>query len=100
MSVLGSRKAFHLPPHPGVGFLRVDGNLDVFKVALVSTTDRPDGVAGGLSAPKMSKRPLPEPELGTDSGATKASRDVALLAGAGAQPGERAPAVAALGPGR
>jgi DNA segregation ATPase FtsK/SpoIIIE, S-DNA-T family len=35
-AVLGSQDAFHLPPYPGVGYLKVDSGMQLFKVALVS----------------------------------------------------------------
>lgn len=35
-AVLGSQDAFHLPPYPGVGYLKVDSGTELFKVALVS----------------------------------------------------------------
>jgi len=41
-TVLGTRDAFSLPPIPGVGYLRVDQRLEVFKVAAVSVPPHPD----------------------------------------------------------
>lgn len=36
-AVLGTPAAHHLPPYPGTAYLKVDGPLELFKVALVST---------------------------------------------------------------
>src|SRR2546426_6143137 len=52
-TVLGTRDAFDLPPIPGVGYLKVDQGLEVFKVAAVSCRT----AAGTVRPP-----PYPSPE--------------------------------------
>jgi S-DNA-T family DNA segregation ATPase FtsK/SpoIIIE len=70
MAVLGNRDAFHLPPYPGVGYLRVDGDPEVFKVALVSRSDRADAGDGAVvdfssAGPEAAaSHPRPEAESG------------------------------------
>lgn len=55
-SVLGSTAAFDLPAFPGLGYLKVDGDLHGFKAALVNLPYRPADPIGDDSGPLL--RPL------------------------------------------